>query len=345
MKTLEPQTYVMGFLALVTMGFVLWLLEMVLFPLVLAMFLSIMSRPLVDFLRRKRVPMGLCILAVLIVVAVALGVVALVLTTSVQGFVAAAPRYEAKLDHLIASGTATAKGLLRALGQDPQSFSLSRLVNVNALGDLLLSSVGSMVAVLGAMFMTLLFLVFLVAGSDGFNKKLSRAIPGSGSTSVAVVFETISAQVRRYMLTKTAISVVTATLVGVTLEIAGVDFSLLFALLAFVLNFIPNFGSIIAALFPTLLTLLQYESPGRMIVVAVALILIQNVMGNVVEPKVMGRGLNLSPVTILISLIFWGWLWGIWGMVIAVPVASTIRIICENIESLHPLSVLMGGGE
>jgi predicted PurR-regulated permease PerM len=125
--------------------------------------------------------------------------------------------------------------------------------------------------------------------------------------------------------------------------VLDVDFPLIWGLLAFVLNYIPNIGSVIAVLFPFFLSLLQFDSLTVPLLVLLLLGGIQMLMGNVVEPRIMAYSLNLSPLLILVSLIFWGWLWGLLGMMLAVPLTATVKIITENIEPLRPLSMLMTG--
>jgi len=140
---------------------------------------------------------------------------------------------------------------------------------------------------------------------------------------------------------------VTAVLVYLVLLVMHVDFPLTWAAFTFLLNFIPTVGSIIATVPPVLLALIKCygESFWPAAIVLTLLLLIQQTMGSLVEPKLMGDKLNLSPVVILLSLVFWGWLWGITGALLSVPIAAAMKIVCENIEALKPISVLMGTGK
>ena len=119
------------------------------------------------------------------------------------------------------------------------------------------------------------------------------------------------------------------------------DFVIFSALLIFILNFIPNIGSFIATLFPILIGLINYGFSLRVLLVATGLVLTQFIIGNIIEPKITGKNLNLSPIVILISLIFWGWTWGIVGMILAVPLTSAVKIIFEHIEVLKPIANLI----
>jgi AI-2 transport protein TqsA len=157
------------------------------------------------------------------------------------------------------------------------------------------------------------------------------------------MIENIESRVRQYLITKTLISAATGLLAFLILWGSGVDFPLFWGFVTFLLNFIPSLGSLVAIIFPFTLSLLQFDSLERPLLVLILLSSMQMVMGNILEPKIMAFRLNLSPLVILVSLIFWGWLWGVWGMVLAVPIMSTVKIIAENIEGLQPIAVFMSG--
>jgi predicted PurR-regulated permease PerM len=125
-----------------------------------------------------------------------------------------------------------------------------------------------------------------------------------------------------------------------------VDFAITWGVLAFILNFIPTIGSIISSFPPILLALVQFHpAVGHAVAVALGLLAIQMVMGNFLSPKLMGDNLNLSPVVVLLFLLFWGWLWGVVGALLSVPLASIIKITCENVPQLHMISTFMGSGK
>ena len=142
------------------------------------------------------------------------------------------------------------------------------------------------------------------------------------------------------------ISAVTGVCVWLALSALGVDFAKTWGALAFLLNFIPTIGSILASIPPILIAIVQFapDQTWKAFVAAGVLLGIQMVIGNGISPKIMGDRLNLSPVVVLLSLMFWGWLWGVVGALLSVPIASAIKIICDNVEPLHPLGTMMGAG-
>ncbi len=142
------------------------------------------------------------------------------------------------------------------------------------------------------------------------------------------------------------ISLVTGVLVWGALHLIGVDFAVTWGAMAFILNFIPTVGSIVATVPPVLVSIVQfYPQPFYPVLTLLVLLAIQFTIGNVVAPKILGDQLNLSPVVVLLSLVFWGWLWGVVGALLSVPIASAIKIVCENIEPLRPISILMGSSK
>ena len=151
----------------------------------------------------------------------------------------------------------------------------------------------------------------------------------------------INQGINTYILTKTLISLLTGALVTISLWLFNVEFAFIWGLLTFLLNFIPNIGSIIAILFPITFSIVQFNNYLIVIWIAVVLLSIQFLIGNVVEPKIVGKSTGISPVVVLFSLIFWGYVWGILGMVLAVTIAVFIKIILENISELKPLGILM----
>jgi predicted PurR-regulated permease PerM len=156
----------------------------------------------------------------------------------------------------------------------------------------------------------------------------------------------ISNQIGRYLAAQFLISLITGVLVWAALVLLKIDFPVTWGATAFLLNFIPTVGSIVASIPPILLALVQYYPHyWPAVLTTICLLTIQMVMGNVITPKVMGDRLNLSPVVILLSLLFWGWLWGVVGALLSIPITCAIKITCENIEPLRIISIFMGSGK
>jgi predicted PurR-regulated permease PerM len=194
--------------------------------------------------------------------------------------------------------------------------------------------------------LVIIFLFFILLGKPFFRYKILKSFSSEDADQIARITFSITGQIRRYLSLQFLISFTTGILVWLALEIIGVDFAVTWGALAFFLNFIPTVGSIVGSIPPILLALVQfYPSIWPGVITLFALLTIQLGMGNALAPKLMGDQLNLSPVVVLLSLLFWGWLWGIVGALLSIPIAAAIKIVCENIKTLHPISVMMGSGK
>ena len=333
----------LGILAFVAVGFLLQTLKPILLPFVVAVFLAQLFSPLNKALQRRHVPTALSVLLVLALVSGVLALLSMVIFSSGNAFKDALPTYQARLKAMVQGISAWVGSYSPALAAQIQHWKWDQSVRVSSLPGLLANTVGSFLLFFNDAFLILLFFIFLLVGSEAFPKKLRRALPHQAGR-VAEVKNNIEAQVRKYLMTKTFINLANGTTVGLLLWAFGVDFPLLWGFLTFLSHYIPNFGAVISVGVPTIFMFLQF-SPGKALLVSLLNLAVQFTIGNALEPRVMGSSLDLSPLLVLVSLIFWGWLWGPWGMVLSVPITSTIRIICENVTALQPLAVLMSGDE
>lgn len=306
----------------------------VMIPLMVALFLAILSLPLIAWLVHHRVPHGLAVaLAVLANLALVL-IVGLVVTRSVAGFVEAAPRYRLRLEELYGQFLER----LASWGVPTAEWEAMVVVSPGVVVDMLGTALRGGVAVLSNLILVVFVMVFILLEAAGFPVKLQLAL-GSSPEGLRR-FSRIRTEVQRYLVTKTLISIVTGILIGVTMALLGLDFALLWGLLAFMLNYIPNLGSIIAAVPAVLLALVQRGLTGALLV-ALTFLAVNVLLGNLLEPQIMGRRLHLSPLVVFLSLIFWGWVWGPVGMILAVPMTVVLRILMEHSEDLRWVAVLM----
>lgn len=328
----------LGIITLVMVGFVLKAAQVVILPLIIAWLLSYLFAPVVNFLARHKVPTGVAVLAVLMILVGFFYLIGLFVQTRVMGFIGQYDEYAVQLNKI--STDLIAKFHL------PDTY-FQDLDWTGQIGTWLKVLSGSFVSIVSNMGMILIFLVFMLLGKPYGRRKLHEAFAGERAGQIIDVTDSIAGQISRYLSMKLMVSAITAFLVWLVLVLMKVDFPVTWAVLTFLLNFIPTVGSIIATVPPVLLALLQSygDSLWPAVIVLMLLLLIQQTMGSFIEPKLMGDSLNLSPVVILLSLVFWGWLWGITGALLSVPIAAAIKIVCENIDSLRSISVLMGTGK
>jgi len=189
-------------------------------------------------------------------------------------------------------------------------------------------------------FLILLTVIFMLLEASSVPVKL-RAALGGGSQVAMDKMGQVALGVNRYLAIKTVVSLVTGAVIAVWLAILGVDYPLLWGLLAFMLNYVPNIGSIIAAIPALLLALIQLDI-GSTILVAAGYMATNIVMGNVIEPRIMGKGVGLSTLVVFLSLVFWGWVLGPVGMLLSVPLSMVAKIVLESNEQTRWLAIMLG---
>lgn len=333
-------TFPLAIIALVVAGAALHVMQPALLPFVVALFLSNIFRPLVVFLRSRRVPMAFILLLVVVLVGGVLFGVSMVAVSSVNSLVAALPRYEARwnnsllpsLENLLAAAPASIQDQLHTLRW-------SNIVQMSSIFGILAAGAGGFVSVLSGLGLILLFMLFILEGNGLFERKIVAAYPKRAEEIIAVI-KRIDEKTERYFITATLVNLVAGIISVIILSAFGVDLALLLGLITFIVCFIPTIGSIFAMGLPILVAFLQFDSISTPIAVAATLIGVQFLWGSVVTPRIMGSSLDLSPLLVLLSLIFWGWVWGPWGMVLSVPITSMIKIAMESIPATKPLAIL-----
>jgi predicted PurR-regulated permease PerM len=201
---------------------------------------------------------------------------------------------------------------------------------------------GTFTSFIGNLLLVLLLLMFMLGEKVTMVARVARTLSAKQAAEFQGIIVAIESRIQHYLFIKTLMSAATAGLAALILLVGRVDFIIFTALLIFLLNYIPTFGSLLGTIFPVLITFLRYGLCLRLVLVTASLMVMQFVMGNVLEPQIMGKSMNLSPIIILVSLIFWGWLWGVVGMFLAVPITSAVKIILEAIPALEPVAAAMG---
>ncbi len=309
-------------------------------PFLLAFFIAIICNPLVLLLMRAKLPRTLAIIMVMVIV-VLLGIwIGQLLGSSGADFREQLPQYRSQLSQQL-------QPVLQYLAQFNIDFSTQKVTQkvtqqfdpsrLMGLATDILSSLGGLLA---NTFLIILAVIFMLFEASGLNRKLHLAFddPDMRLQQVDRFLESVN----RYLAIKTLVSIATGIIVGVGLCIIGVDYFMLWGLVAFLFNYIPNIGSIIAAVPAVALAFLQFGVGGA--AATAGLYLGTNmVMGNVVEPRLMGNSLGLSTLVVFLSLIFWGWLLGSVGMLLSVPLTMVVKIALESSTEGRWLAVMLGG--
>ena len=306
----------------------------ILVPFLLAAFIAIISTSPMFWLQRKGLPTWLALLMVVLVVLLLGLLMAGLIGTSVRDLSGSLPDYEAKLREL----TAMAVAWLQKRGLNVSAPFLTALLDPGAAMKLVTTLLNALGNVVTNGFLVLMTVIFMLLEASSFPIKL-RAILGADSSLAQL--DSFVSNVKHYMLIKTLVSLATGVLVTVWVAILGVDLPLLWGLLAFALNYIPNIGSVIAGLPAVLLTLVQL-GPLRALLVAIGYVVINLLIGSLLEPRFLGRGLGLSTLVVFLSLLFWGWLLGPVGMLLSVPLTMTAKIALDSRDETRWLATLLG---
>jgi predicted PurR-regulated permease PerM len=304
-------------------------------PIFSAVLLSLILAPAVVFLMERRVPKGIAILlAVLFLVAVGAGV-GLVVGDSLVGFSQELP---ARMRDLAELQDGVVDALRRHGVQVPEEGPLSAALSAERALSLVQGLLGAVRNLIANGFVILMLVVLGLLQVGRMHTMLDQALgPGSG---VPAVVERYTGDVFQYLKVKSLMSLGTGIGVGLFLTVLGIDYAVLWGLLAFLLNFVPNIGSLLAAVPPVALGLLDYGI-GRAVVVAIAIIAVNMTFSNVLEPRLMGRSFGMSPWMVFVALLFWAYVLGSVGMILAIPLTVALKLGLEMSDRTKWLAALM----
>ena len=313
-------------------------------PFLIALFVVILSLPVLFWLK-QRLPAILAVLGTILLDIAVLAAAGSLVGTTVNQLTGDMDKYQGRLTELIDDGSAW----LEERGLQPEWLSSPAgegLEPSNLLSrfdsSLIFNSANQALRYTATAFSSLLIIalivVFMLFEAATFRSKVRIAFTGAGAEER---FSRVMLEIQDYIGIKTVVSAATGLLIGVWVGVLGVDFAIFWGLVAFVLNFIPNLGSIIAAVPTTLLAMVQI-GVGRGLLVALGYLIVNMVIGNLIEPHLMGRRLGLSTLVVVLSLVFWGWVWGPIGMLLSVPLTMVVKIMLENTEEFRWVAVLLG---
>lgn len=311
--------------------------SVIIVPFLLSLFIAIILSPLYKYFKSKGIADILSVTLVITVFILFLAFIAKLVGTSVHDFSANIDTYTQKLSVYYQIIARYADSLGIGISTDD----IANLINMKQAMTFATSIIQNMGAMFTNGFIIILTVVFMLLESQYFVKKV-ELIDEHKETMAHI--ETIFSKIKNYMVLKALISLLTGAIVWISLYFLGTDYAFLWAVLAFMLNFIPNIGSIIAAIPAVLITLVQLGGMSAFIVVILYTV-INVVIGSILEPKIMGKGLGLSTLIIFLSLMFWGWLLGVVGMLLSIPLTIMAKIIFDANKNTRWIGILLGTGE
>ncbi|MFH1849401.1 MAG: AI-2E family transporter [archaeon] len=331
--------YSIVFIAVVLFVLVLSTLQSFLRPFFLALVLSFLLMPIIRWLKKWRIPLWLTLALLVILVLSSVFLLGSLLQDDTSALIAAVSRRATQIDETIASLNEAAS-LLAGDGVD-----ISIYLDPDKVSGIIIGSVSTLVSGLGVLLsellLVLLFLMFIIPSYDLTVTGAKRDMKEINADRLQSMISKVERSVRAYLATKTLISLATAVASGILLTLFGAKFIILFMMLTFLLNYIPNIGSFVAVAITVAVYMMTAGIGWPAAILLVLLAAVQFIFGSILEPKMAGKRLRLSPMVILLGLLFWGWVWGVIGMLLAVPLTSIVKIILEHFESTKTIAKII----
>lgn len=315
--------------------------QTIILPFFVALIIAFVFEPLYRWLREKRVPAAVSVVLILILIVVISNLVSLFVVTSVNSFQSELPKYQEKFVGIYMS-------FANLLETNPyynqyvkSHVDLTGMVDKINFSGMVQSLLAGVVGIFSNYILILIYVIFILTEIGSIRVRIQSAFSSERAGTISDTISSIFTDIKKYIVGKTLINFTHAALVVIILWMFGADFAIVWGFLTFFMAFIPNIGAIIATILPFLSTLMQFDGIAIPLIILIMLVVIGNVLGNILEPKIFGNTLNLSPLLLILSLIFWGHVWGIVGMFLSVPIMSIIKIVLSKFESTKPIALLM----
>jgi len=335
------QAIILSFLAVVVMTAFLYFASPIIVPLVVAVAFAYLLSPPVSLLKKLKIPHALAVVIVLVVATLVVAVIGYFLFLQVGSLVQALPSYWQSMVEISIKFLDVYKKIF------PQGNELDinklQLKDMSGVTKFLFRGLGSTLAFLSSVVLVLFFTFFILNDQEMLKKKIIKIFNKSGEGTAAIILEEINKQIRNYLVIQFLVSLALAVIFTVGFSIIGINYAYIWGPLAGVLNVIPNVGAVISTIPPMIVAGIQFGRLMPVLWVLILSVVLQNLEGNILKPKLFGQTLNLNPLAVLVSLVYWTWLWGAIGIVLAIPITAAIKVICDNVESLEPIGILLGG--
>ena len=341
---LKANFYLLLFICIIASGVILKLAAKIIVPVMFAILLSLVMLPVLQKLKKSlHIPWIVSAIAILGISLSLIFTIGNMLVSSLSTIVTLYPRYE---NRLMAIYQIFAKAFKLPFNETNSLFEnlWNQLGVRGAVQSALIAITSGTINTGKTLFTIMLLILFLVSEMNSFQDKLSYAFSTQKVKGrVSKALNNIIQEVTQFISIKFIISLATGIIIGTGTFLTGLEFPVVWGFLAFILNFIPTFGSIISSLFTIVFSIIQfYPDISSIVIVTLIIAITQFTLGNILEPGITGSNLGLSPFMILVSLSIWGGIWGFSGFLLAVPTTVIVKIICENVSFLHPIAIFLG---
>jgi AI-2 transport protein TqsA len=321
-------------------GVILRLARSVFIPVLIAAFLAYFMDPLVALLRRLKVPVVLGVIIAGVLFLGASTVFSYILYDNTLEFARKLPSYQAAFVNMLTDAVERFQVLT---GDFFELRVLDELKKIQ-IGSLVFSTVSSIANLVADFLLVFLFSLLILASKYTLTRRLLRSFPRKGARRLVLVLVHIDKDLRKYVGIKSLVSMIIGASSGVALALFQVEFAIVLGFLTFVLNFIPYLGSLVAVILPVLIALVQFASIAKALWILLVLVILQNLVAQVLEPTLVGSGLKIPIPVVFFALFFWGWFWGAPGVLLAIPLVTSLKIVMEDVPSLRPVALMLEKG-
>lgn len=326
-----------GVIAAFLFGSFLKLAKPVLVPFLMALLLSFALTPVLDFLVRRKIPKSVALVGIVLCTFLVMYMIGVLFYSSGKAMAAELPSY----DDMLKSALERVDHSIHNVRLKADLMTWIQGLNADKVRALILSAMGQFFSFLEELLLILVFTIFILAERGRLEKKIVKALSPERASKVSRTVLRIDHQIQKYLAVQTLINLCLGILVTVITTLFGLPFPLVFGVLTFIFQYIPNLGSVVVTALPVLLAAFYFPTLGQAVALLIILGLVHFVLGNFFGPRLMGKGLGLSPLLVFFSLLFGAWLWGIEGMILAVPVLAVFKIVFGNIPSLQIVEEMM----
>ncbi|MBN2552959.1 MAG: AI-2E family transporter [Spirochaetales bacterium] len=327
-------------IAILIAGVILRLARSVFIPVLIAAFLAYFMDPLVALLRRLRVPV---VLAVIVAGVIFLGVSSVFSYFLYNNALEFARKISSYQRTFLAMLTDVMERFQHLTNDFFELRILDELKKIQ-IGSLVFSTLSSVANLVADFLLVLLFSLLILASKYTLTRKVLRSFPRREAKRLVLMLVHIDKDLRKYVGIKSFVSMIIGAASGITLALFHVEFAIILGFLTFALNFIPYLGSLFAVILPVLIALVQFASAGTALWILLVLVILQNLVAQLLEPTLVGSALKIPIPIVFFSLFFWGWFWGAPGVLLAIPIMTSLKIILEDIPGLRPIALLMEKG-
>jgi len=347
-RAFRAESFFVTVIGLLATGYLLQISAAFVLPFILAVLFSLLFTPVLVFLEKKGLPNFLGVALILIFILVFFGGLGFLIYGAFNSVANGLGKYNKEWQNTFTYFSTLAQDWfeldLKAQLSGGKQSEIMSLFSPEQIFNTIRQSIGSIGSFISSLLIILVFMIFMMANRKSLYQKVLHFLQAGdlNDQDSHRLLEGITHQIQSYLFLKTLISVVTGAVFGFVAYLFGLDFPIFWAFLAFILNFIPSLGPLVATVPAVLLAFLQFESNTWALIASFCMAAVQFTSGNIVEPKIMGDRLNLNFLVVLLSLFAWGMVWGFVGMVLAVPLTALLNIILNSSDRYRHISTLLG---